>query len=239
MTMQKAKIGFWLETPHQQACEIAALVGFDLVIFDMEHGALDDRALDHLIPFCTGIGMATYVRVADSTRPLIQAALDLGADGVIVPQIRDLNHARETAHLAKYPPQGSRGLGYGRPQRYAAATDAFIAEENRARHCYLMIETAGALAEVDDIAKLPCVDGLFIGPADLSLVRGRGVFDADAEDLADMQKIAAAAARHGKLWAAAAGNKLYREAALSAGPAFVTSADDLSALKAGFTQLLG
>ena len=102
-----------------------------------------------------------------------------------------------------------------------------------------MIETAVALAEVDDIAQLPCVDGLFIGPADLSLARGRGVFDADAEDLADMQKIAAAAARHGKLWAAAAGNKLYREAALSAGPAFVTSADDLSALKAGFTQLLG
>lgn len=238
-TPQGTKTGFWLETDNQQACEIAAITGFELVIFDMEHGALDEASLDRLVPFCNGIGLATYVRVSDSTRPHIQTALDFGARGVIVPQIRDLAHARETASFAKYPPLGSRGLGYGRPQGYAAATDEFIRAENRDRHCFLMIETAASLAEVEAIAALDCVDGLFVGPGDLSLARGRGVFDADAEDLADMEQIAKAAQQQGKMWAAAAGNASYRAAALQLAPAFVTSADDLSALKAGFTQLLG
>jgi 4-hydroxy-2-oxoheptanedioate aldolase len=101
-----------------------------------------------------------------------------------------------------------------------------------------MIETASAFEDVSEIASLECVDGLFVGPADLSLARKRGVFAARPEDIADMARIARAARQVGKPWAVAAGNPAYRNEALLRGPAFATSADDLSALMLGFRQML-
>jgi 2-dehydro-3-deoxyglucarate aldolase/4-hydroxy-2-oxoheptanedioate aldolase len=232
------KPAFWLETDNQKACEIARIVGYQVVIFDMEHGVLEDKSLDRLVPFCAQIGLETYVRVSESVQPRIQMALDIGASGVILPQIRDLAHVQAASSFAKYPPRGARGLGYSRTQHYASASDAFIASENAQRLCYVMIETASALEDVFEIAKLDCVDGLFVGPGDLSLARKRGVFSARAEDIADMARIAAAASQAGKLWAVAAGHPDYRKEALLRGPAFASSADDLSALMLGFRQML-
>ncbi len=234
----KTKSAFWLESDNQKACEIARTVGYEVVIFDMEHGILDERALDRLIPLSNGIGLETYVRVSEATQSRIQTVLDIGAAGVILPQIRSVDHARTAAAYSKYPPLGARGLGYGRTQSYCTANDAFISTENRNRKCYVMIETAAAFAEVEEVAALSCVDGLFIGPADLSLARGRGVFAARPEDMEDMKRIAAAATARGKPWAAAAGNPQYRREALTLDPAFLTSADDLTALLTGFRQLI-
>jgi 2-dehydro-3-deoxyglucarate aldolase/4-hydroxy-2-oxoheptanedioate aldolase len=231
------KSAFWLEGDNQKACEIARLAGYEIVIFDMEHGTLAEPLLDRLIPFCNGIGLETYVRVSESTQPRIQMALDMGATGVILPQIRDAAHAQQAASFAKYPPSGARGMGYSRTQYYGGATDSYVDAENAARQCYVMIETAEALRDVSKIAGLDCVDGLFIGPADLSLAMGRGVFAARPEDIDDMGRIADAAKQAGKSWAVAAGNAAYRKAALKLGPAFASSADDLSALLVGFRQL--
>ena len=232
-----SKAAFWLEDDNQKACEIARLAGYQVVIFDMEHGILDDRALDRLVPYCNEIGLDTYVRVSTASQPRIQTPLDIGALGVILPQIRDLDHAQAAAAYAKYPPLGARGLGYSRTHRYGPATDAFIAAENKTRQCYVMIETATALEDASAIARLNCIDGLFVGPADLSLARGRGVFAARPEDIADMAQIAAAAKSAEKPWAVAAGNPVYRKAALALDPAFATSADDLSALDIGFRRM--
>jgi 2-dehydro-3-deoxyglucarate aldolase/4-hydroxy-2-oxoheptanedioate aldolase len=234
----QSKPAFWLESDHQKACEIARLAGYEIVIFDMEHGTLDEPALDRLVPYCNGLGLETYVRVSEPTRPRIQLALDIGAKGVILPQIADLAHAATAAAYAKYPPLGTRGLGYSRTQDYGAATDGFIDSENATRRCYVMIETASALQDVAAIAGLDCVDGLFVGPGDLSLTRGRGVFGARPTDVEDMAAIAAAAKTAGKPWAVAAGHAGYRQAALALGPAFATSADDLSALAMGFRAML-
>lgn len=230
-------VGFWLESDNQKACEIARLAGFDLVLFDMEHGTLDLPALDRLLPFCQSIGLTATVRVAEPTRLPIQQALDLGADAIVLPQLRDLAHAEEAAGYAKFAPLGTRGVGYSRTQRYQGADDSFFRAENEQRHCYAMIETTGALADAPHIAALPCVDGLFMGPADLSMARGRGAFGASDADLADLRHIATAAQRHGKRWAVPATSQRMREAALALSPTFVTLADDLSALCIGFATL--
>jgi 4-hydroxy-2-oxoheptanedioate aldolase len=230
-------IGFWLESDNQKACEIARLSGFELVLFDMEHGTLDLPALDRLLPFCQSIGLRAYVRLADATRPDIQHALDIGADAIVLPQLRDLSHAREATEYAKFAPRGTRGVGYSRTQRYQGADDSFFKAENEQRHCYAMIETAEAFADAAAIAALPCVDGLFVGPADLSMARGRGAFAATDADIADMTVIAAAAIDQGKRWAVPAANPRLREAALAHGPSFVTLGDDLSALSIGFTSM--
>ncbi len=102
----------------------------------------------------------------------------------------------------------------------------------------MMIESVGALRDAKAIAALECVDGLFIGPADLSLARGRGVFSASKEDMADLASVAKAAKSSGKIWGAAAGHPGYRKTAIRLGANFVTAADDLSAMVAGFKQLL-
>lgn len=230
------KLAFWLETANQAACEIARLVGYDIVVLDMEHGVLTLDVADRIIPHCRGLGLTVYSRVASADRVAIQHALDSGADGVILPQLRDAGHAREATAFAKYPPQGARGMGYNRTMHYGDTPADYVARENRRTRCYAMIETMGALGEVAAIAALDTVDGLFIGPSDLSLDRGRGIFRAAPEDVADVRRIAEAARAAGKPWAMPAPGTTMFDLARALGVEFVTVCDDLTALRTGLTR---
>jgi 4-hydroxy-2-oxoheptanedioate aldolase len=238
IALPKPLLAFWLETDTHKTCEIAGLAGYAAVIFDMEHGTIEDMALDRLVPFCNGLGLESYVRLREANQARIQIALDCGAKGVILPQIRDLEHAREVSMATKFPPRGMRGMGYSRTQDYGLADDGWIKRQDETTFCYVMIETQGAFENCESIAGLDCVDGLFIGPSDLSLNRGRGVFSGKKEDILDMEHIAKAAKAKGKLWGAAAGHPDYRTEALSREPDLLAVADDLSALRAGFDSLL-
>ena len=238
VTLPKPIIAFWLESDAHKTCEVARLAGYDAVIFDMEHGTIEEMALDRLVPFCNGLGLVTLVRVRDGTASRIQIALDCGAKGVILPQIRNLEHAQSVAAAAKFPPRGTRGMGYSRIQDYGSADDRWLSAQNDGTSCYAMVETPGALDECEAIAGLDCVDGLFVGPGDLSLTRGRGMFSSQEADIADMERIAAAAKSAGKLWGAAAGHRGYRAQVLAQAPDLLAVADDLSALRSGFDALL-
>src|SRR5262249_36440382 len=101
------RLAFWLESTSLAACEIAASLGYDAVIFDIEHGVLPMEACDYLTLCCKRLGLTVYSRVAAADRVAIQHALDAGADGVVLPQITDLAHARAATAFAKYPPLGS------------------------------------------------------------------------------------------------------------------------------------
>jgi 2-keto-3-deoxy-L-rhamnonate aldolase RhmA len=232
------KRAFWLQTANHNACEIARIAGYDMVVFDCEHGVFDLSALDRLVPFCAGIGLTPFIRVADANRPNIQAALDMGSAAIILPQVMDLDHAARVSALAKFPTLGSRGIGYSRTMGYDGPGADFITQENVRRLCYVMIETQGAFAEVAAIAALPCVDGLFVGPGDLSLTRGRGLFKDSAEDIADLEAIAKAAKAKGKVFAAAGPTPRYAEHAVKLGAVFVAAGDELTAMMIGFKSLL-
>jgi 2-dehydro-3-deoxyglucarate aldolase/4-hydroxy-2-oxoheptanedioate aldolase len=219
----------------QAAVEIAAGAGFELVILDMEHGAIADETADALIPLAKGLGLAVFSRVAAAARAPIQKALDSGADGVIIPQIRDAEHAAEVTGFAKYPPKGTRGLGFSRIDGYGRSGGAALpARENRRTLCYPMIETPGALADALAIANLPTVDGLFLGPSDLSLTRGRGMLRLTDADFADARAVADAAARAGKRFALSGVSDASWAFAVKTGADFIGGADDLSALVHGF-----
>jgi 2-keto-3-deoxy-L-rhamnonate aldolase RhmA len=232
-------LAFWLERSNLAACEIAQLVGYDIVVIDMEHGAIGEEACDSIVAHCRAIKLKCIVRIAASERLLIQQALDYGADGVMLPQIMDLAHAREVCAYAKYPPQGSRGVGYSRAMHYGAydnVDDAFFGNENERTFCHAMIETPGALADAEAIAALDTVDGLFIGPSDLSMTRGRGAFRFSEDDEKDFRKVAAACRRHGKtLGLPAPGAKAFA-LAREEGAGYVTISDDITALRLGFAQ---
>jgi len=229
-------LAFWLEYASLPACEIAAQLGYRAVIFDHEHGMIPREAADQLSLACKKLGLAVYSRVASAERVAIQHALDSGVDGVILPQIAGLAHAREATGYSKYPPLGTRGVGYSRTMNYGAIESGFFEAENRRCICLPMIETPAALAEVEAIAFLDTVDGLFVGPSDLSMTRGRGAFRATDKDLADLGTIAAAAAKAGKIWALPAPGRTVFDFAVRHQAALVTVCDDLTALGIGFAR---
>jgi 2-keto-3-deoxy-L-rhamnonate aldolase RhmA len=229
-------LGFWLEYPSLPACEIAAQLGYQAVIFDFEHGVIAQERADQLGLACKSLGLTVYSRVAAADRVHIQHALDSGVDAVILPQIMGLAHAKAATAFAKYPPLGTRGVGFSRTMRYGATPPGFFDAENRRSLCLAMIETPGALADVEAIASLETIDGLFVGPSDLSMTRGRGAFAAKDEDLSDLAAIAHAAHKTGKIWGLPAPQPRLFDFAVKHGAALVTVSDDLSALRIGLAK---
>ncbi len=235
--MTLPEMAFWLERPNLAACEIAQLMGYKIVVLDMEHGAIGDEACDATVAMSCAMGLKCIVRVAAPTRLLIQQALDYGADGVMLPQLESLAHAREACAFAKFPPLGTRGVGYSRIMKYGAYTnidDGFFASENKRTLCYPMIETAGAFTDVAAIAGLDTVDGLFVGPSDLSMSRGRGSFKFSKADAEDFRTVAAAAKTNGKGFGLPAPGAGPFALAAEEGATFVTVCDDITALRLGF-----
>jgi len=194
------KLACWLTQPTIPHIEIANDFGFRKIVLDIEHGTFDLDALDRTISFCRALGMTVYAKVLGPQMEAIQQALDFGAHAVVIPHIGDVAHAAAVTKSAKYPPLGNRSYSGGRPTLYGPATDSYGGEQNAACKCYPMIESAEALADVEKIAALPTVDGLFAGPTDLSLTQGRPRYSFSPEDQADLIRIAKAAQATGKTW---------------------------------------
>jgi 2-keto-3-deoxy-L-rhamnonate aldolase RhmA len=233
--------GFWLEQPNLAALEIAAILGYRLVVIDMEHGVVTAESCNALVAQARAMGMTVLIRVAAAERVLVQQALDYGADTVMLPMIRDAAHAADAAALAKYPPLGTRGAGTGRAfgyGAYEAVESDFYRAANIRTKCHVMIETVGALQDADAIAALPSVDGLFVGPSDLSLARGRGAFRFTMEDENDFRTVARACRQNRKTLGLPAPNAKALALALSEGAEYVTLTDDLTALRMGLERAL-
>jgi 2-dehydro-3-deoxyglucarate aldolase len=238
MTGRQPDIAFWLMTPNEDACEIAAILGYGTAIIDMEHGTFDQASAARIITVCKSLQLRAVTRVDSAERVPIQHALDFGSDGVILPQIADLYHAKRATSFAKYPPLGSRGFGGGKTVRYLPAPQHFVEAENRRVSCWAMIETATALEDVEKIAALETVDGLFIGPNDLSLARGRGEYKMDGRDHEDIARIARAAAAQGKPWAMPIASREDRDFACGHDISFMAITDERTALRDGLEATL-
>jgi 4-hydroxy-2-oxoheptanedioate aldolase len=224
------KIGCWLTSANWRACEVLAATGYDAIFIDGEHGTFSPESIDMMVLLARSLSLEAYVRVATPTRPHIQQALDSGASALVLPQIRDFAHAQEAADYTKYAPLGSRGMGTPRSLNYRDAPADFIERENKGTKCFIMIETAGALRDVEEILALPAVDGLFMGPYDLSLSRGRGPYTANEGDETDANLIAKAATSFGKLLGVPTFSERDIKRALEYRAEIVTIGDDVSAL---------
>lgn len=189
-------VGPFQKTPSPQVTELLGLGGCDFVVVDQEHAPIGIGALDLIALAGRAVGMPVLIRATHAAGPAIWPALDLGCAGVMVPHVRSALDAETVAQAMKYArgrgfsPSGRAG-DYGRmnPAEYRATSDAstvFMAQ----------IEDACALDRLDDIAAVPEVDVLFVGPQDLSLSLGCA---ADAPELDDaIGRVIQAASRHGK-----------------------------------------
>lgn len=223
-------IGCWLQTPSPWVCEILAAARYDAVFIDGEHGVLSYQSIDPILALARSLKLQVFCRVPTADRAHIQQALDSGADGLVLPQIRDLAQAQETTEYAKYPPLGKRGMGTPRSLNYQDTPPTFVIDENRRTKCFVMIETPGSFEQVAEIAALPTVDGLFMGPYDLSLTRGRGQYQSSEADRKDAEIIAISAAMKNKLLGMPAFSKDDLVFARNHGAYVITIADDVSML---------
>jgi 4-hydroxy-2-oxoheptanedioate aldolase len=177
------------------SAEIAAVSGFDAVVVDLEHGAGDEAAARAQIAAAERHARV-IVRVPDGPAQ-VGRMLDAGAAGVIVPQVASVDEAGRAAAAVRY--SGTRGISpVSRGNRFGTGGPDWRERADASLACIVQIERASALEAVDAIAALPDVDALLMGPADLSNDLGCPL-DLDGPDLQSAaQRVADAAAAHGK-----------------------------------------
>ncbi len=154
-------------------CEILGYSGFDFILLDGEHGAVDASAIDRLVPGCFAGGAVPIVRVLRNDDPeSVMHALDLGAQGVLLPHCRNAEDARRLQRAVLYPPQGNRGFGPGRGAFWGRVDLATYFESiNDSVLLLALIEDPEGVDEVDAIAQAG-LDVLWVGTGDLALGYG-------------------------------------------------------------------
>jgi 4-hydroxy-2-oxoheptanedioate aldolase len=163
-------VGTFLEIPSPQLVELLGLAGFDFVVIDREHGAIDLERTEELIRASALTGISAMVRVACCDPVAIRQPLDMGAAGVHVPQIESARMAELAVRSSFFSPKGDRGLQpFVRAASYRCRdTEEFIREANRETVGVLHLEGQGGIRELDEILQVQGFDVLFIGPYDLS-----------------------------------------------------------------------
>jgi 2-keto-3-deoxy-L-rhamnonate aldolase RhmA len=163
--------GLWITLGSTAVIEIAVHLGLDWVCIDAEHGDLDFKEVSGHLAAASRSSTATLVRVQEIEQGVIKRVLDLGADGVIIPQVRTAEEVEQAVRFAKYPPRGVRGIGAER----ATMWGKFLQRAKSANQDTLVIpiiEHVEAARNIDSILKVPDVDALFFGPADFSASAG-------------------------------------------------------------------
>lgn len=146
----------------------------DFFWIDLEHSFMSPEALSGHLLAARGRAKPALVRVTGSSTPFIKPVLDMGADGIIVPQVRNADEVWRVVRDCRYPPQGHRGYGPRVPSNYGRdGGDEYVARANREIFVAVQIETAEALAALDEILTIPGLDSLVLGPSDLSGALGR------------------------------------------------------------------
>lgn len=171
----KKTAGAWAQLCSPISAEILARGGFDWILIDMEHAPGDPLTL---VAQCQGIaaagtGAVPFVRVPWNDLVWIKRILDAGAYGLMIPYVNTNEEAVRALQACKYPPQGIRGIaGSPRAAGYGRDTVSYLKRANDEIFVMLQVETPQAIENLEDIAKVPGVDALFIGPMDLSTSMG-------------------------------------------------------------------
>lgn len=150
------------------ATEVCAIAGFDWLLFDLEHGAGNEKDLIGQLAVAKRHGVVTTVRVETASRIRCGRVLDLGVDGVMAPRLESAAEAAAfVAHL-RYPPDGDRGVATYHSAAAFGMDSGYLARANDEVVTIVQIETLGALSEVVAIAATPGIDILFVGPRDFA-----------------------------------------------------------------------
>ncbi len=177
----------WLSIGNPFSAEIMAAQGYDAISVDVQHGALDYSSLLPMYQAMRASGAALGARVPWLDPGAIMKVLDAGALNVICPMISTAEQAAEFVGYVRYPPQGQRSFG---PTRAGFAMPGYGPEMNDEIVALAMIETAEGVRNLEAIAAVPGLDGIYVGPADLTLGTQQGRlppgFDREEPEMVDL-----------------------------------------------------
>ena len=232
----------WSALPNPLTIEAVAKAGFDAVAMDMQHGGHDVASVLGGIGLIAANGKHPVVRVPLNDFAMVSRALDFGAEAVIAPMINSVEDARRLAAVAKYPPMGERSWGqYRRMEGHGQSTPGdYLIAANDASLVFAMVETRAAYDILDDILAVPGVDGVFVGPSDLSIAWSDGAeVNAASEAIVDpMKSIAERVSKAGKIPAAYALDAVMAKRFTALGYRFLTIGSDSNYLRLGVQSLL-
>ena len=157
---------FVIELPCSATTSALAIAGFDFVVLDMEHSSFDFRTLEQLICAAHAAGLAALVRPCGDDPSSIGKILDMGANGIMAPHVDSAEKARRIVEHARFPPRGQRS--FSPISRFDALSHPLKALDD-ATYVVVQVEGRRALEQIGDIASVPGVDAVFVGPYDLAL----------------------------------------------------------------------
>ena len=179
----RPQTGIWLGLANAYTTEIAATAGFDWLLLDAEHAPNNVSSLLAQLQALAAYGSHPVVRPPTGDAVLIKRYLDIGVQNLLIPMVETAEQAAELVAATRYPPRGTRGVGHvlARASRWGQAED-YLARADDEICLILQVESPQALANLEAITAVEGVDGIFIGPADLSASMGH-LGDADHPDV--------------------------------------------------------
>lgn len=230
MTRQPPMIGVWAMSGSAVAAEALGYAGYDFIVLDMEHAPNDPPRTLRLLQAVAGTPASAVVRLPWNDPVIVKQVLDFGAETVMFPYIQDAEEARKAVAATRYPPEGIRGFaGMSRATRYGGVRD--YARKAADEICVIVqLETQKALGKIEEIAAVPGIDCIFIGPGDLSADMGFIGQPGDSKVQKVLADAAARCAELGKPSGILAANAAQARDYLSYGYSWVASGSDLGLL---------
>jgi len=164
--------GLWMSLTSPMIAEIVGDAGFDWVLIDCEHAPNDLTSLRSQLQALRGSRSSILARPPWNDTVLIKQFMDVGIQNFIIPYVQNTQEARDAVAATRYPPEGVRGVAGGSRASNFGRNKDYLHQSNDAVTVIVQVETAEALADIESIAQVPGVDGVFIGPADLSASMG-------------------------------------------------------------------
>lgn len=238
-------IGTFFESGSASIVECLALAGLDYFIVDSEHGPFEVESTIDFVMAALIRGITPLARVKDGSRASILKMLDIGVQGLIIPDLHTVEEARQVVEYGKYYPLGCRGVAFGRDAGWGYAShatgsmDDYFTICNRETMLIPQCETRGFLDHIEEISAMEGIDGIFVGPYDLSVALDKPAqFDAP-EFQSALDRVLAACRAAGKPCFIYAPNSAAAQAHLDRGFNSVAVGMDTIMCVEGFRQLLG
>ena len=230
----RTAVGTLLTIDHPAVVELAANAALDWLWLDAEHGSFTESSAATACAITAG-RVPTLLRIPDKQETTLKRYLDVGADGIIVPQVSSLEECRAIADAALYPPAGRRSVGLARAQDYGSGLQAAL--RRRSYAITVQIETTAGVAAADRIAVEPYIDAVLIGPYDLSGSYGVPGDVGCATVQEAILHVLSACRRAGKPCGIFAGNAEAARTYIAHGFDLVAHGADVLLLRQGFSSL--
>ena len=232
-------VGLWAGLGSEATLEMAAPLGFDWALIDCEHGVASYEALPGLLRALSGSDTTSLVRVPNKDDSgMFKRVLDMGVEGVMVPQVYNSEDVRAVVSNCRYPPLGERGIAAGRAHKYGLDFLPTLQNANEEVFLIVQIETKEAVQSIDEILAVPGLDAVLIGPADLSAALGHTLQFDHPDVAAAFAKVEKAAANAGKPAGFYCNSPAEAKARFEQGFSFANICNDATLLFQGYTGAL-